>query len=151
MTDPVLVLLVPTVAGVFALVGSWLGSRLGRKSEYEKWLREQKQQAYSEFLGAFDALYLETGRPDIDNDSVQQTLFSLVTKQSRISVVGPSHVIALSNRLVDETWETVQAARGAGPNVRSRYELRSRAQAAAKDVIDAIRTDLGVTRVLNTL
>lgn len=62
--DEVLLLCVPVVTGVLALLGSWFGSWLGRINEYRQWLRNQKQAAYSEFLGVWDALYLKTGRRD---------------------------------------------------------------------------------------
>jgi hypothetical protein len=144
--DQVLLLSVPIVAGGFALAGSWFGSRLGRKNEYAQWLRNQKQAAYSEFLGAFDALYLGTGRPDVDDTAVQEVLFDLVVKQGRLSVVGPSEVRTLSDRLVDETWGMVQGARGVGPDAGKRYPLREKAKATAKELVGAVRYDLGVAK-----
>ena len=144
--DQVLLVSVAIVTGVFALAGSWFGSRLGRKNEYEQWLRNQKQAAYSEFLGAFEALYLETGRPEVNDTAVQEVLFALVVKQGRLSVVGPSEVRTLSDRLVDETWGMVQAARGVGPDAGNRYLLRDRAKATAKELVGAVRNDLGVTK-----
>jgi hypothetical protein len=143
--DQVLLISVPILTGGFALAGSWFGSRLGRKNEHEQWLRNQRQAAYSEILGAFDALYLETGRPEVDDTAVQEVLFDLVVKQGRLSVVGPSDVRTLSDRLVDEAWGMVQAARGVGPDAGKRYVLRSKAKATAQELIEALRNDLDVS------
>lgn len=141
--DQWLLITVPILAGVFAMVGSWFGSRLGRKNEHQQWLRNQKQAAYSEVLGAFDVLYLETGRSQVDAD-IHANLFSLVAKQSRLSVIAPSRVRTLSDRLVDQAWEMVQAARGVGPDAGRRYPVRTKAKTTAEELVEAIRADLGV-------
>jgi len=139
-----LLLAVPFLTGGFALAGSWYGSQLGRKNEHHQWLRNQKQVAYSEFLGAFDALYLETGLPTVDDVSVQDILFDLVSKQGRLSVVAPSEIARLSDRLTDETWKMVQSARGNGPDAGERYGFREKAQGTAKELVAAVRLDLDV-------
>lgn len=107
-------------------------------------MRNQKQAAYSEFLGAFDALYLETGLPKVHDAAVQDILFDLVAKQGRLSVVSPFEVTRLSDRLTDETWEMAQAARVAGPDAGKRYALREEAKATARELVVAVRHDLGV-------
>jgi len=38
------------VAGLFALLGAFAGSALSRRSEYEKWLRQERTQAFSTFV-----------------------------------------------------------------------------------------------------
>lgn len=43
-------LLIPLGTGVFALIGSWLGSFLGRTTEHKQWLRNEKVETYSKFL-----------------------------------------------------------------------------------------------------
>lgn len=143
--DQWLLITVPIVAGTFALIGSWFGSRLGRRNEHQQWLRNQKLVVYSEVLGAFDVLYLETGRPQVDAD-IHAELFSLVAKQSRLSVVAPEIVQGLSDRLVDQAWEMVQAARGVGPDAGRRFPIRTKAKTTAEELVEAIRTDLGVRK-----
>jgi hypothetical protein len=144
--NQVLLISVPIVTGGFALAGSWFGSRLGRKNEHEQWLRNQRQAAYSEILGAFDALYLETGRPEVGDTAVQEVLFDLVAKQGRLSVVGPSKVRVLGDRLVDDAWGMVQAARGVGPDAGQRYLLRDKAKVTAQELIEVLRNDLNVVK-----
>jgi hypothetical protein len=46
----VVVILVPIVAGLFALLGSFAGSRLARSAEHEKWLRENRSVTFAKFL-----------------------------------------------------------------------------------------------------
>ncbi len=46
----VVVILVPIVAGLFALLGAFAGSRLARSAEYEKWLRENRSTTFAKFL-----------------------------------------------------------------------------------------------------
>jgi hypothetical protein len=41
---------VAVLSGSFALVGGFLGARLTRRTEYEKWLRQARSVAFSEFL-----------------------------------------------------------------------------------------------------
>lgn len=145
--DQVLLVCVPVVTGVLALLGSWFGSRLGRINEYRQWLRNQKQAAYSELLGVFDALYLKTGRREVNDADVQTVLFDLVVKQGRLSVVGVEGVRVISARLVDEAWAMVQAARGVGPDSEKRYELREAAKVTADELIGRIRVDLSVEKL----
>ena len=47
---PDLSLVVAVVAGLFSLLGAMLGAWLGRRSEYEKWLREGKSEVFVKFL-----------------------------------------------------------------------------------------------------
>ena len=47
---PEIVILVPTIAGLFALLGAFWGSRLARKGEHEKWQRENRSETFAKFL-----------------------------------------------------------------------------------------------------
>lgn len=38
------------VAGLFALVGAFIGAALTRRTEYEKWLRQERTEAFATFL-----------------------------------------------------------------------------------------------------
>lgn len=38
------------VTGIFGLIGGFIGARLGRQSEYEKWLRQERNTAFGRFL-----------------------------------------------------------------------------------------------------
>jgi hypothetical protein len=48
--DPTLLVIVPVVSGLFALLGGFVGAWLARRTEYEKWLRQERSAAFAEFL-----------------------------------------------------------------------------------------------------
>jgi hypothetical protein len=50
---------VPVLTGLFALGGSWWGSRLGKKTEHGQWLRNAKETAYVRFLDQAQTLLAE--------------------------------------------------------------------------------------------
>jgi hypothetical protein len=50
---------VPVLTGALALLGSWWGSRLGKKTEHAQWLRNAKETAYVEFLDRAQTLLTE--------------------------------------------------------------------------------------------
>jgi len=52
-------LLIPLGTGVFALVGSWLGARLGRTNEHWQWLRNEKRK---EYIAASDSISIRLQR-----------------------------------------------------------------------------------------
>src|SRR3990172_3682033 len=56
--DTELNLLVPIVtvfvSGLFALLGGFLGAFLTRRTEYKKWLRQERGAAFSDFLKKFN-------------------------------------------------------------------------------------------------
>jgi len=43
-------IIVATISGLFALLGGFFGAWLARRTEYEKWLRQQRSSAFSEFI-----------------------------------------------------------------------------------------------------
>lgn len=50
---------VPVLTGLFALGGSWWGSRLGKKTEHSQWLRNAREKAYVQFLDQAQTLLAE--------------------------------------------------------------------------------------------
>lgn len=42
--------IVAVVSGIFALAGGFLGALLTRRTEYQKWLRQERSVAFAEFL-----------------------------------------------------------------------------------------------------
>lgn len=49
-TDPNLPIIVAVVSGLFALLGGFIGAWLARRTEYEKWLRQERSAAFAEFI-----------------------------------------------------------------------------------------------------
>ncbi len=49
-TNTNILIIVPVVSGLFALLGGFFGTWLARRTEYEKWLRQERSAAFAEFL-----------------------------------------------------------------------------------------------------
>ena len=47
---------VALVSGLFALLGGFLGAWLTRRTEYEKWIRQQRSNEYTEFIRQLEKL-----------------------------------------------------------------------------------------------
>lgn len=45
-----ILIIVAVVSGLFALLGGFSGAWLARRTEYEKWLRQERSAAFAEFL-----------------------------------------------------------------------------------------------------
>ncbi len=59
--------IVAFISGLFALLGGFIGAWLTRKTEYQKWLRQQRSVEFSEFIKKIEALRLKAS--DIIYDS----------------------------------------------------------------------------------
>lgn len=79
---------VPVLTGAFALLGSWLGSRLGKITEHGQWLRNSKQAAYAEYLSAIVEAS-STLEPDIDAREAQRRAAIAL---SQIRLIGARRV-----------------------------------------------------------
>lgn len=49
-SEPNLQIVLPVVSGFFALLGSFVGAWLARRTEYEKWLLQNKSETFGRFL-----------------------------------------------------------------------------------------------------
>lgn len=59
MDELIKLLAVPVLTGLFALGGSWWGSRLGKNTEHAQWLRNSREKAYVRFLDQAQTLLTE--------------------------------------------------------------------------------------------
>lgn len=109
MNDPSITQAV--VTGLLALLGAFAGAALARRTEYEKWLRQERTSAFGEFLRELHgtrmavtaAYYDEEGTEQIKSTKATQA-FVLLQKQVGIarlfmSVVGRSEFAKLLNDL----------------------------------------------------
>lgn len=84
-------LIVAFVAGLFSLLGGFLGAFLTRRTEYEKWLRQQRSTAFSGFIShlnqfrkeAIDILY-DKSLDQEDKDMVISECFHELNSQEHI-------------------------------------------------------------------
>jgi hypothetical protein len=50
MTDIIKTVVVVLISGVFALLGGFLGAWFTRKTEYQKWIRQQRSVEFADFI-----------------------------------------------------------------------------------------------------
>lgn len=137
---------VPVLTGMFALLGSWWGSRLGKTTEHAQWLRNEKKKDYVEAIKATDnATYalrcLVQGKahlaPELSSDS---------DFISSVNVMGPRTVTRTLRQFVDATFKC-QAILGE-PESETRMARAQAAQSSVNDhyqaLLKAMRSDLGV-------
>ncbi|RJF92664.1 hypothetical protein [Noviherbaspirillum saxi] len=84
-------IIVALVAGFFSLLGGFFGAKLTRRTEYEKWLRQERGTVFGEFLRqinkaqaeALDAIY-STERTDLMRDIRVSEIFQPLRAQENI-------------------------------------------------------------------
>lgn len=104
--------IVAAVSGLFALLGGFVGAWLARRTEYEKWLRQERSSAFAEFLKqlhsvrerAIDAAWV-ANLSQLERDSKVTDLFLGLNGHENIArlYLEPSDRAEFS-RLVKELW-----------------------------------------------
>lgn len=153
-------MLIPLGTGIFALVGSWLGSRLGKDNEHAQWRRNQKQVEYARYLDAVEDLNTALARirwelePYSSGvsavDGMDEAHDRLVKATARLFLVAPGEIIVAADELkskfgalmrtTNENLKRQDEASGSAWDVES-----SRARRARNDLMLLIRQDLGLT------
>ncbi|MGO4650220.1 hypothetical protein AB4068_00845 [Arthrobacter sp. 2RAF22] len=85
-------LVVPVATGGFALFGSWWGSRLGKTTEHEQWLRNEKVETYSQYVESLRRLDHLLSSVIIGAMSLDDALKSDFTGASRLRLISPKSV-----------------------------------------------------------
>lgn len=73
------------IAGAFALLGSFVGAKLGQHSKYEIWLRKEKSDAFRAFyhellrvrLTCTSLIYCESGQELISDSKISESFLTL--------------------------------------------------------------------------
>lgn len=110
--------IVAIVAGLFSLLGGFLGAFLSRRTEYEKWLRQQQSMAFEEFMShlnqfrkaAVDILY-DTDLDQNDKDMAISECFYELNSQEyivRLYLTGSSR--ERFSELKNEIWLVYSSA-----------------------------------------
>lgn len=142
-------LIVPVATGGLALFGSWWGSRLGKSTEHEQWLRNEKVETYSQYLETIrlgDILLNSVGSGVKNVSDVLESRDH--TGGSRLRLISPKSVreateIHLQSRtpvlkfLKTRTLETPQT-----PEYKDAIENM---EAARIHLTEAMSQDLGIT------
>lgn len=107
--DPILQAI---VAGLFALLGGFAGAALTRRTDYEKWLRQEMSAAFAEFLrqmhdareSAIETLYSESLDDQSRNIKLTE-IFLRLSKQESIARLYLNNTSRDSlSRLRKELW-----------------------------------------------
>lgn len=142
--------LVPAATGLLALLGSWVGTKLGKATEHAQWLRNEKMTAYRTYMNAAHAFenVAKGHRPfnSSEMNEQQKILYSvdpdlvsspLVDKaMSRYNSVFGSTLIVVVERRASGTEETEDERR-------QLHEL----EAETKRLMNAFRKDLGIAKL----
>jgi len=82
------------ISGLFALIGGFFGARLTRRTEYEKWLRQERSGAFAEFLKQFNTASLEAieviSSSDSDKGQGDQKITDIFCRLN-----GPENIVRL--------------------------------------------------------
>jgi hypothetical protein len=98
------------ITGALTLIGVWLGSHLAGRTEHAKWLREQKQTAYSNFLahaGLDDMGQIIDGAILMPDYLTRQ----FATMQ-RMTLLAPDHISHLAQEVITTAKDVSRALAG---------------------------------------
>lgn len=86
------------VTGVLALVGAWLGGKLGKHNEHTQWRRNQRVEAYTDFLTAINE---EIRKVSHWRDTRKEQVVFPANELARIELVGSQAVRVLARKFED--------------------------------------------------
>lgn len=80
---------VSIVAGVFSLSGAIIGAMLGRRSDHQRWRREERSAAFSEYLrqlhdvriSCLDLIYCKSGEESSADMKITERFLSLSSQE----------------------------------------------------------------------
>ena len=125
------------VAGLFALLGAFAGSALSRRSEYEKWLRQERTQAFGVLvkelhdtrLYATVAYYDEPGTEQEKSMKVTEAFTRLQKHVSIARLFMSEAARELLSDLVNRLWVNCTVQGGPANRVIQNKELMKQIQA----------------------
>ncbi|MDP9885501.1 hypothetical protein J2W21_003024 [Sinomonas atrocyanea] len=89
-TDWIQLAAVPVLTGLFALLGGWLGSKIGKATEHQQWLRNQKHEAYVSFLN--EARDFLTKYRSLNSESFDWKEFVTRIRPTNILILAPEPI-----------------------------------------------------------
>lgn len=136
-------LLIPLGTGVFALIGSWLGSFLGRTTEHKQWLRNQKQEAYSEFMVTAEGQFNKLLMAALDQ-STELDLDSLDMTRGRLKLIAHPEVRTVAGDIMREIGQAYLLRLTYLENLEDTSDSESVKQNKAKRRADAVNEILDI-------
>jgi hypothetical protein len=121
--------------GGVAVISSGLGARYGARLEDRRWLREQRREAYHEYMNVMNRLAIHLGEEGPEAPMELDFGMDLFRAQNAVLLLGPERVAALTNEVTDAL-----EARTALPNPATPEDLdawRERTRLVMARFIDA--------------
>ena len=87
-------IIVAVVAGLFALLGGFFGAWLARRTEYEKWLRQERSAAFAEFLKQVHSVR-ENATDFIYDPDMSEKDRDMKTSQLFVGLNGQENIVRL--------------------------------------------------------
>jgi len=87
-------IIVAVVAGFFALLGGFFGAWLARRTEYEKWLRQERSAAFAEFLKQVHSVR-ENATDFIYDPDMSEKDRDMKTSQLFVGLNGQENIVRL--------------------------------------------------------
>jgi hypothetical protein len=130
-------IIIVIISGLFALFGGFFGALLTRRTEYKKWLRQERSVAFAEFLKQLNTASIEAIEvifsPDFDKGQSDQKITNIFCRLN-----GPENVVRLYleendrekfSRLLSDYWELHFQSVKMELRVTKGKEIRERIQA----------------------
>lgn len=106
---------------------------LNHRHEHKKWLREEKLEAYIEFIRICQTLFHKTNFMNKSVEEAQKMVDNITSTLARIDLVAPSHV----SRKCDELRASLTAEVGTEKHKRYENRLRELRSAMREDIQNA--------------
>lgn len=113
--------IVAITAGLFSLLGAYAGAALGRRTEYEKWLRKNRSEVFAKFIELISKAQIDATNAMFDNslEQIQQDIkvteaYHPALEYARIVCLYlPKNKRKVFRQLSHECW-TLHSARNLG-------------------------------------
>jgi hypothetical protein len=135
-TDPIVPIVASFVTGLLALAGGFFGAWLARKSDYDKWLRQERSSAFGEFLRQLHETWLGSMEALNDARLSDSEADQLITKKF-VSLESQQNIVRLYLRekdragftnLVHSLWVAQTRTLNQGKRIEATRELMSEIQ-----------------------
>ena len=136
-------IVVAIVAGLLSLIGAFAGAALGRRSEYDKWLRQERSEAFTQYLrqlhvaqkACVELIHCEPDQVQAADLKISEHFWNLEPQESIVRLyLQPEDRAAFSN-YAKELWES-------SSRILNQTTRHTKSQAALKGVQELFERSL---------
>jgi hypothetical protein len=140
------------VAGLFALLGALIGSWLARRTEYEKWLRQQRSTEFASFLRrmyeirleATNAIYSGESDEQARNMAATELFASLRPYESVARLYMCEATRGRFSALIQDLWVNCTVTGGPATRVQKIRQIETDIQSLLEEGLERIPWDVRV-------